>query len=44
VDYARFPEYGTRFMAAQRYMSEAAAAATPGVIAAMAAVYKAAIG
>jgi HK97 gp10 family phage protein len=40
VDYAVFPEFGTRYIRAQHYMEEASAAASPAVAAAMAAVYK----
>lgn len=40
VDYARFPNYGTRYIRAQHYMEQASAAASPVVAAAMAAVYK----
>jgi HK97 gp10 family phage protein len=40
VEYARFPNFGTRYIRAQHYMEEASAAASPTVAAAMAAVYK----
>jgi HK97 gp10 family phage protein len=43
VDYARFPNFGTRYIRAQHYMEQASAAATPMVAAAMAAVYRTAI-
>ncbi len=43
VDYARFPNFGTRYIRAQHYMEEASAAASPAVAAAMAAVYKVAM-
>jgi HK97 gp10 family phage protein len=40
VDYARFPEFGTRYIPAQNYMERAAAVASPTAAAAMAAIYK----
>jgi HK97 gp10 family phage protein len=43
VDYARFPNFGTRYIRAQHYMEQAAAAASPTAAAAMVAVYKIAL-
>jgi HK97 gp10 family phage protein len=43
VDYARFNEYGTRYMPAQHFMADAADASTSGIVATMLAVYRAAI-
>lgn len=40
VDYARFPNFGTRYIRAQHYMEQASVAASPAVAAAMEAVYK----
>jgi HK97 gp10 family phage protein len=40
VDYARFPNSGTRYIRAQHYMEQASATASPIAAAAMAAVYK----
>jgi HK97 gp10 family phage protein len=44
VDYARFPEFGTRYIQAQHYMEQASSTANPLAAAAMAAVYRTAIG
>lgn len=41
--YDRYVQRGTRYMGAQPYGEQAAAAAAPGVVAAMTAVYKAAV-
>jgi hypothetical protein len=41
--YDRFVQRGTRHMAAQPYGEEAAVAAAPGVVASMAAIFKAAV-
>jgi HK97 gp10 family phage protein len=43
VDYARFVEYGTRYMAAQPFAEEAAGDVIAEVVTAMASVFKAAI-
>ena len=43
VDYARFVEYGTRYMAAQPFAEEAAGDVIAEVVTAMASIYKAAI-
>jgi HK97 gp10 family phage protein len=43
VDYARFVEYGTRYMAAQPFAEEAADEVWGEVVTAMASIYKAAI-
>jgi HK97 gp10 family phage protein len=40
VEYARFTNFGTRYISAQHYMESAAAAASSVAAAAMAAVYK----
>jgi HK97 gp10 family phage protein len=40
VSYARFPEFGTRYIRAQHYMEQASATANPVAVAAMAAVYE----
>jgi HK97 gp10 family phage protein len=44
VDYARFPNFGTRYIAAQHFMEQAAQASTPQVGATMVAILRAAIG
>jgi HK97 gp10 family phage protein len=41
--YARFPEYGTRYMPGQHYMQEAADESVDDVVSAIAAVIKAAV-
>lgn len=40
VPYARFPNFGTRYMEGQRFMEEAAEDTDTGVVAAMAAIFK----
>lgn len=41
--YARFPEFGTRYMPGQHYMEEAAGESIPEVVSAVAAIIKAAV-
>jgi HK97 gp10 family phage protein len=43
TSYARFPEYGTRYIAGQHYVADAADAASTGAAAAIAAVLKSVI-
>jgi HK97 gp10 family phage protein len=40
VEYARFPEFGTRYIPAQHYLEQASSTASPVAAAAMAAIYK----
>jgi HK97 gp10 family phage protein len=43
TSYARFPEFGTRFQAAQNYMADAADASEAEVVTTIAAIMKAAV-
>lgn len=43
TEYARFPEYGTRYIAGQHYMQQAADGSVPEVISAIAAIIKVAV-
>jgi len=43
TDYARFPEFGTRYIPGQHYMQEAADESVGDVVSAMAAIIKAAV-
>lgn len=43
VPYARFPEFGTTYMAGQHFMGDAADSSISGIVSVMAAIYKTAI-